>query len=313
MLSLVAAIKQLHQEYFYTSIELDVCSPGGQVHALDYCVETMDHLRARGVRFTTRALMSVSSAAANLVSLGDHRIASRGATFLYHQARAGGMDAVTVQSARQILNAVDKIDERYLNRLVGQARRGECPRTTLHPRDFADNDWPVIEHLLTGASVVPAQVGRAQLSRRTLLQRLRKHVAACLLDDDDSTLRRLYRGLFELDRHISAGLALALGLIDAISDESTLESGEVMADQACIPEWAPLFSPEGRVSRPHPVPAHAGAGRDRLGQDRLRDPADHRQHHGPGEPHGRLHAGHRSETRNQGRHRGAAASRHRGP
>ena len=56
MLPLVAAIKQLHQEYFYTSIELDVCSPGGHVHALDYCVETMDHLRARGVRFTTFAV-----------------------------------------------------------------------------------------------------------------------------------------------------------------------------------------------------------------------------------------------------------------
>ena len=176
MLPLVAAIKQLHQEYFYTSIELDVCSSGGQVHALDYCVETMDHLRARGVRFTTRALMSVSSAAANLVSLGDHRIASRGATFLYHQARAGGMDAVTVQSARQILTAVDQIDERYLSRLVGQARRGERRRTALHPRDFADGDWPVMEHLLTGAGVVPAQAGRAKVPHRALLQRLRQHV-----------------------------------------------------------------------------------------------------------------------------------------
>ena len=93
--------------------------PGGRSMRWIIALRPWTTLRARGVRFTTRALMSVSSAAANLVSLGDHRIASRGATFLYHQARAGGMDAVTVQSARQILNAVDKIDERYLNRLVG--------------------------------------------------------------------------------------------------------------------------------------------------------------------------------------------------
>ena len=252
MLPLVAAIKQLHQEYFYAHIELDVCSPGGQVHALDYCVETMDTLRARGVRFTTRALMSVSSAAANLVSLGDWRIASRGATFLYHQARAGGMDSVTVQSARQILSAVDKIDERYLTRLVVQARRGKRPGTALHPRDFADGDWPVMEHLLNGAGAVQTQTqaGRARVPRKALLQRLRKHVGAGLRAEDEGPLKRLYRCLFELDRHISAGLALALGLIDAISDENALESGEVMADQACIPEWAPLFSPEGRVSRP---------------------------------------------------------------
>ena len=250
MLPLVAAIKQLHQEYFYAHIELDVCSPGGHVHALDYCVETMDHLRARGVRFTTFAAMSVSSAAANLVSLGDHRIASRGATFLYHQARAGSMDSVTVQSARQILTAVDQIDERYLTRLVGQARRGERRRTALHPRDFADGDWPVMEHLLIGAGVVPAQAGRAKVPRKALLQRLRQHVGAGLRAEDERPLKRLYRGLFEMDRHISAGLALELGLIDAISAESAPEPGEARTGHVRIPEWAPLFDPDGRVSRP---------------------------------------------------------------
>ena len=125
MLQLVAAIQQLHNDYFYTHIELEVCSPGGQAMALDYCVEAMDALRARGVRFTTRALMSVSSAAAILVSLGDVREAVRGASFLYHQARTMGTETVTAQSARQILTAVDKIDERYLSRLVGRARHNE--------------------------------------------------------------------------------------------------------------------------------------------------------------------------------------------
>ena len=202
------------------------------------------------MRFTTRALMSVSSAAANLVSLGDHRIASRGATFLYHQARAGGMDSVTVHSARQILTAVDQIDERYLSRLVGQARRGERRRTALHPRDFADGDWPVMEHLLTGAGVVPAQAGRAKVPHRALLQRLRQHIGAGLRAEDEGPLKRLYRGLFEMDRHISAGLALELGLIDAISSESAPEPVEARTGHVQIPEWAPLFDGDGRVSRP---------------------------------------------------------------
>ena len=95
MLQLVTAIQQLYNEYFYTHIELEVCSPGGQARALDYLVEAMDTLRAQGVVFTTRALMSVSSVAANLVSLGDRREASRSASFLYHQARTHGMETVT--------------------------------------------------------------------------------------------------------------------------------------------------------------------------------------------------------------------------
>ena len=192
MLPLVSAIQQLHQEYFYTRIELEVCSPGGRAMALDYYVEVMERLRARGVRFTTRALMSVSSAVANLVSLGDTRIASRGTTLLFHQAQAANMRTVTAQSARQILSAVDKCDDRYLARLVARVRRGERARLTLYPRDFADNDWPVIEHLLIGA--VPAQAGRARLPRKTLLQRLRKHVGASLRAEDEGPLKPLYRG-----------------------------------------------------------------------------------------------------------------------
>ena len=48
MLPLVEAIQQLHNDYFYMRIELEVCSPGGQAMALDYCVEAMDALRAGG-------------------------------------------------------------------------------------------------------------------------------------------------------------------------------------------------------------------------------------------------------------------------
>ena len=91
ILPLVAAIQQLHHEYFNTCIELEVNSPGGQTMALDYCVEAMDELRARGVRFTTRALM----------------------------------DTVTAQSARQILTAVDKFGRFERRQLLSfGARRG---------------------------------------------------------------------------------------------------------------------------------------------------------------------------------------------
>ena len=159
MLPLVEAIQCLHHEYFYSEIELEVSSPGGQVMALSYCVSAMDALRAQGVRFTTRALMNVSSAAANLVSLGDHREASRGATFLYHQARAGSMETVTVQSARQILSAVNEIDGQYLSRLACQARRSNVRRPVLGFKDFTKGDWNIMEYLLFSAGVVQATPG----------------------------------------------------------------------------------------------------------------------------------------------------------
>ena len=249
MLPLVEAIQQLHNDYFYTHIELEVCSPGGQAMALDYCVEAMDALRARGVRFSTRALMSVSSAAAILVSLGDVREAVRGATFLYHQARTIGTEAVTAQSARQILTAVDKIDERYLSRLAGRARQSEARRPAQNAGDFTDSDWPVLEYLLVNAAVVQPGAGGAKPARRMLLQGLRKHVVDCLRSDDERPLKRLYRRLLEFDSPISAALALELRLVDALTDGS-LPAVELPVREGylAIPEWAPLYQ-GGRVPR----------------------------------------------------------------
>ena len=249
MLQLVAAIQQLHNDYFYTHIELEVCSPGGQATALDYCVEAMDALRARGVRFTTRALMAVSSAAANLVSLGDVREAPRGASFLYHQARTMGTETVTAQSARQILRAVDDIDERYLSRLVGCARRNETRHPALSLKDFTDNDWPVMEYLLVNAADVQPGAGGAKPARRMLLQRLRKHIAACLQADDERLLKHLYRRLLELDRYISAALALELRLVDVLTDSNLPATARIASsDYLAIPEWASLYQ-GGRIPR----------------------------------------------------------------
>ena len=249
MLQLVAAVRRLHNEYFYTCIELEVCSPGGQAMALNYCMETMDALRARGVRFSTRAQMSVSSAAAILVSLGDVREAARGASFLYHQARTGGTQSVTASSARQILRAVDDIDERYLSRLAGRARQGGARSPAQRLRDFTDSDFTIMEYLLVNAALAQRRAGGAKPARGMLLQGLRRHIADCLRADDARPLKALYRRLLELDSTISAALALELRLVDALTDGAA-PAIEPPNRRDCldIPEWAPLYR-DGQVPR----------------------------------------------------------------
>ena len=257
MLQLATSLQQLHHGCYYNHIELEISSPGGQVKALDYCVEVMERLRSQGVTFTTRALMSASSAAANLVSLGDRRETSRTATLLYHKARAQGVDQVTAQSAREILTEVDRIDEHYLGRLVEQARkqaeeqarRPVVKRPNLYVRDFSNSDWSVVKHLLIGAGVVQARHDGGKQNPRAQLERLRKHMSACLADDNDQMLKQLYKRLFELDQAISAALALELWLVDCFVDtNSGLESSET-ADGLKVEEWKPLYGPEGWIDR----------------------------------------------------------------
>ena len=250
MLQLATSLQQLHHGCYYNHIELEISSPGGLVKALDYCVEVMERLRSQGITFTTRALMSASSAAANLVSLGDRRETSRTATFLYHKARAHGVDQVTAQSAREILTEVDRIDEHYLDRLVQQARRSGIVRPVLTVKDFPDSDWPIMNHLLIGAGIVQLLPGGGkQHSRRAQLQRLRKHMSACLAKDNGQMLKQLYKRLFEIDRAISAALALELRLVDRFVDTDNHHRSSVPMCGLHLPEWAPLYGPAGWLDR----------------------------------------------------------------
>ena len=250
MLQLATSLQQLHHGCYYNHIELEISSPGGLVKALDYCVEVMERLRSQGVTFTTRALMSASSAAANLVSLGDRRETSRSATFLYHKSRAQGVDTVTAQSAKDILSEVDRIDDHYLDRLVQQARRFQAVGQALTVKDFPHSDWSIMNHLLIGAGIVQVLPdGGKQHSKRAQLQRLRKHMSACLAKDNGQMLKQLYKRLFEIDRAISAALALELRLVDRFVDTDNHHRSSVPMCGLHLPEWAPLYGPAGWLDR----------------------------------------------------------------
>ena len=250
MLELAASLQQLHHGYDYKHFELEVSSPGGLVKALDYCVEVMERLRLQGVTFTTRALMFASSAAANLVSLGDCRETSRTAMFLYHKARIQDSPPVTAQSASEILTEVSWIDGYYLDLLVRRARRPGVAPPSLAVKDFSGSDWPIVNSLLIGAGIVQVPPdGRQQHSKRTQLRRLRKHVSACLAENNEKMLKQLYERLFELDERISAALALELRLVDRFVDTDSQHRSPMPAGGLWLPEWSPLLDPEDWLDR----------------------------------------------------------------
>ena len=245
MLKLTNLLQSLHQDLFYKRIELEISSPGGSTVALDHCIEIMERLRQQGVIFTTRALMSTSSAAALLVSLGDVRQTTRTTTFLYHKTRVTHADAVTARKATEILERTHQLDERYLNLLVQRAKNREREYgQDLPVTDFDDTDWPVIHHLLVNAGNVRYRNVREDHDKT--LQELREYMNECLVED--SKLNQLYQTLFDLDRPISAALAIELRLVDGFVDNDGLrtDTGE---DGLYVPEWTSLYPPAGQVGR----------------------------------------------------------------
>lgn len=247
MLKLTNLLQSLHQDLFYKKIELEISSPGGSVVALDHCIEIMERLRKQDVSFTTRALMSTSSAAAFLVSLGDDRQTTRSTKFLYHKARLEHVDAVTARKATEIVEIAHQLDERYLDLLVQRAKDLEREYAQDLPvTEFDDADWPVIDHLLVNAGNIRSGNVRKGPAKTKTLRELRKYVKECLVEDNK--LNQLYQTLFDLDRPISAALAIELRLVDGFVDNDGHRTDN-NEDGLEVPEWTSLYPPAGQIGR----------------------------------------------------------------
>ena len=90
IIELVSAIDRLRSGYFYDRIILRIASPGGEVIALDYFIEAISHWKQHDLKLTTRALTTCKSAAAVMLSLGDHREASSSSLLHYHNSSDPG-------------------------------------------------------------------------------------------------------------------------------------------------------------------------------------------------------------------------------
>ena len=120
-------VDTLVERHFHTRIELVIASPGGVVAALDHYLECTGRWRARGVRLRTRVVSHAFSAAAVMLSLGDERVAGRGARLLYHPARVHDAGPITARESTEMHDALRRIDDAMVARLVARVLDGRGP------------------------------------------------------------------------------------------------------------------------------------------------------------------------------------------
>ena len=238
-------VDTLVERHFHTRIELVIASPGGVVAALDHYLECTGRWRARGVRLRTRVVSHAFSAAAVMLSLGDERVAERGARLLYHPARVHDAGPITARESTEMHDALSRIDDAMVARLVARVLDGRGPPVRV-PYGAEPSDRRVLDALaadLAGGAKPPRRVG-------ALAQCVGRAVSRAVQAGDRETLAALYRRLAEPDRAISAKLALTLRLVDRVGvDEAAERRGGEDWPGLAIPQWRALYPPHGTVPR----------------------------------------------------------------
>ena len=239
---LVDLVDTLVERHFHTCIELVIASPGGLVAALDHYVECAGRWRARGVRLRTRVVSEAFSAGAVMVSLGDERVAGRGARLLYHPARVHDAGPVTARASTEMHDALSRIDEAMVGRLVERALAGGRAAARV-PYAAERSDRRVLDALAVCLE------GKAPRRLGALAGRVGRAVTGAVRAGDREALATLYRRLAEPECTISAQLALTLRLVDRVGDEAPAPSAPASPAGLAVPQWRALYPPHGVVPR----------------------------------------------------------------
>jgi ATP-dependent protease ClpP protease subunit len=195
--ALVDELELLQSYYRYRRISLEIDSPGGEATALQYLVDRLYRWRnEQRLVLSTRALSSVSSAAAIILSMGSHghRHAHASARLLYHsaRARAGGGEFLTRPVLKELSSQLEQLDQTVTRQLAQNAfpTDGERP---LRIRIPGARHEPEVERTVSSVE----------------------------------ELERIYSAFFERDHVITPAQAVGLGLIDTV-EEATPEKGAVL-------------------------------------------------------------------------------------
>ena len=244
---LVDLVDTLVERHFHTCIELVIDSPGGLVAALDHYVECAGQWRAKGVLLRTRVVSHAFSAAAVMLSLGDERVAGRGARLLYHAARVLDAGPITARASTEMHDELSRIDDAMVGRLVERVLDGGRPAVRVrYAAERSDR------RVLDALAACLAGGGGAKPPRRlgALAQRVGRAVTRAVRSGDRETLATLYRRLAEPERTISATLALTLRLVDRVgADEAPAPGRDAGPPGLAVPQWRALYPPHGEVPR----------------------------------------------------------------
>ena len=239
-------VDTLIERHFHTRIELVIASPGGVVAALDHYLECAGRWRARGVRLRTRVVSHAFSAAAVMLSLGDERVAGRGARLLYHPARVHDAGPITARESTEMHDALRRIDDATVTRLVARVLDGGA--SVRVPYGAEPSDRRVLDALAADVAVRPGEKPPRRLG--ALARRVGQAVTRAVQARDRETLGALYRRLAEPDRAISATLALTLRLVDRVGvDEAAERRGGEERPGLTVAQWRALYPPHGVVPR----------------------------------------------------------------
>lgn len=178
----------LYGYYCYESVLVRIHSPGGQIQALDYMLETIARWRTRGRTLQTQATMQAISAAALLLSLGEvgHRSASPCSALLYHHTRFVSPSAQTITAAaamgaaQQLVESDLRLMRQLCNHLVhgfggtaGFARTGldRLSQSRSSPTSEAGKSLPSWQDQIQSVYEEVARTGHIEAFQKHLMQR----------------------------------------------------------------------------------------------------------------------------------------------
>ena len=270
---LVENLRHLIQGLQYTTIDLRILSPGGDAASLRYYIRAIQSWQDQ-VTITTRALTSVSSASAIMLSLGDERTASEASQLLYHHTRYYPCaTAVTSATAKGILETLERYDKEMLTLLATRALRIPVRRVNSAGIDGWHERWstePRDSDLAGGfADAVPPQQAWLEILCAEDSERNRTSKTEFLI--------RAYDDALGLDRPMPAALAKRLGLIDRLLEDAgpneegaPKENEATQADGLAVDEWMTIFPtrgfvPRGSLTRHFLIFGETGSGKTRSG------------------------------------------------
>ncbi|MDR2560295.1 MAG: DUF87 domain-containing protein [Holophagales bacterium] len=189
--------------YSYRHIKIEICSPGGELLALQHYLSRLAEWRSLGVIVETVAIMSVASAAAIILSLGDvgYRSAYPVAKLLYHNGGFKPSSFCTKEDFAQFASELQRIDSHLQTKLIKHI--------------YGDDD---------NAPKFKDLIDMFALRERELNGERMNHYLSKLdgMNDDEAKnpSRKQYetvlKELFEKDIHIDPKDAKLLGLIDNV-------------------------------------------------------------------------------------------------